>query len=31
MTAAWDEGWAMGFEEAVAHTLGKDEALPPGI
>jgi hypothetical protein len=30
-TAAWDEGRAMGFEEAVAYTLGKDEALPPGI
>jgi hypothetical protein len=28
--AAWDEGRAMGFEEAVAYALGKDEALPVG-
>jgi hypothetical protein len=24
----WDEGWAMGFEEAVEYALGEDEALP---
>jgi hypothetical protein len=28
--AAWDEGRAMGFEEAVVYALGKDEALPVG-
>ncbi len=27
-TMAWDEGWAMGFEEAVEYALGEDEALP---
>jgi hypothetical protein len=30
-TVAHDEGRAMGFEEAVAYALGKDEALPVGI